>query len=461
MTHHNGSATKSHSEILDRQPPCNPEAEAACIGAMLNLPDLIDDLSLVVRPVDFTVPGHEAAYRLLLDMHNAGKHIDIVTFMAEAKKRGVIDAIGTRFEIGLLINAAPTSFKAVRYAELVQETSIRRRAIHAATAMLRQAFDESTPTADFLLNCQAAIEGLELGADKGSVTTAGEAVDAVTELIERLTSAKVGHRVGTGFTSIDQKIGGVFPGELVVIAARPGVGKTTIGLAIAYANAARGVPSLFFSTEMSPGELLLRSVCAAAPVSSSWLRTGNLIDADRPRLEAAKEAHRQALLFVDDRPNPSVAEIRRTARREVREHGIKLVVVDYLQRLRPADDRRQRYEQVGQIVASLKTLARELNVPVIALAQLSRDADGATPTLAHLRESGSIESEADQVWLLDRPGMYRKDDADLRYLAVLNVAKNRNGETGEVRLRWDSVAAKFCDEPAAPAMDTRKLWGDG
>ncbi len=263
-------------------------------------------------------------------------------------------------------------------------------------------------------------------------------------------SLRSGRRLGlpTGFMGFDYANGGLHAGELVILAARPGGGKTSIALQIAAHSAMKQRDVLFVSLEMSGAELMIRVLCGLATVDSAAIRTGRLTERDLGHLEQAGDQFAGAKLTIDDRASVTAADIRRAARRCKRQGGLSLVVVDYLQRLTAADARAKRYEQVGAMTADLKTLARELNVPVLCLCQLNREVEkggNGRPKLSNLRESGNIEQDADVVAFVHRPEVFEPSDPDLVGKAELIVEKNRNGPTGTFPLLWDARTTTFSD----------------
>jgi replicative DNA helicase len=454
MTTANGRPAVT-SEILDRQPPRSLESERALLASITNRLDVCDDVSPFVRADDFYDEAHRRLYRHMLAMHDDGIStadgtLDFTVLIERLRKAGDYDFVGGIAYLNELQTGEYVRLNSPEYARTIADKAVLRRSIHSLTQLLKIAYDDGTTSADFLQRMQAGVDRLVDGADSADVATARKAVAGAMERVKQMLAGPIdGPAVHTGLSSVDQGIGGAYPGELVIIGGRPGDGKTALSLQIAAHHASEQQAVLFVSTEMGDDDLMLREICTAAEISGNWLRNGQVTADDLPALEAAAEELSEARLFIDDRPSPSVAEIRATARKLHRKHKLKLIVVDYVQRLRPADDRRQRHEQVGQMAAGLKTLARELSLPVICLAQLNRQAGGSEgdgrPKLSHLRESGGLESEADQCWLLFRPELSKPNDADLRGKAELIVAKNRNGETGTYHLHWNSALTLFTD----------------
>jgi replicative DNA helicase len=449
------------SEILDRQPPRSLEAERAVLGSMMLLPDVCDEVALIVRPDDFYDEANRRIYRRLMRMHEEGRRTDdLVLLFERLKAAGDAEFVGGVPYLNELLTSTGSAAHAGHYAGIIAELSTKRQVIILGTELLQRAYDGDSSAADLLRHGATNIDRLAVGADRGNVVTARHAIDqAMVRIRSMLNEPARSWAVRTGLLTVDSAIGGLYAGELTVCGGRPGDGKTALALQIATLHAREGSPVLFCSTEMAASELATRALCSVAMISSNWIRTGSIAPGDQPALEAAAEELAPSSLFIDDRPNPSVAELRTGARRLHHDQPLRLVVVDYLQRLRPSDPRRQRHEQVGELAADLKTLARELSVPVLVLAQLNRAAtsDG-RPTLANLRESGTIEAEADQVWLLHRPELAKPKDPDLQGKAELIAAKNRNGETGSFPLVWQSGLTLFSDPETPPGVDPVNLF---
>jgi replicative DNA helicase len=385
----------NNSEILDRLPPQNLDAERGTIGSMIVDPTVIDDVAAIVGTDDFYARSNQILYGHLLAMHNEGAGSDITLLVERLKASGDFDLVGGYAYLAEVNQSVPTASHAAHYAKIVREKSMLRGLINAGTEILRSAYEQGDQDAAAIT--RIAESKLARLLDGGSAHELVAASDAVNQaLAAARESVKSGTRTGlpTGFVSYDVLNGGLHLGELSVFAARPGGGKTSMGLQIAAHSAMKGRGVLFVSLEMGSAELVLRILCGLATVDSAAIRTGRLTDRGLEDLERAARRFANASLMIDDRPVVTVAEIRRTARRLKRQGNLCLIVVDYLQRLSPSDPRAKRYEAVGQMSNDLKTLARELNVPVLCLAQLNREIErggNGRPQLSHLRESGNIE----------------------------------------------------------------------
>jgi len=423
-------------------PPCDLEAERALLGSILLDHRVLNDLD-GLRPRDFYSERHGKLFEHLVAMHEAGKPIDLKLLAEHLKRYGDLEVCGGADFIAELMTAVPHPHHAKYYAGIVREKAMRRALIEAGHMLCKQGYDEQLSFDEAVDFAESAL--LRLGTDASQYKPLS-AVEAAREARRRLEEAR--YRQGTlglptGLHSYDTHYGGLFPGELVILAARTSVGKTSLALQIAVYNALAGRLTYIASCEMSASELLLRAACGQAGVSLQATRSGRATDADHHRVEEALTELSAAALVLDDRPELSVASIRREARRLVRK-GLHLVVVDYLQLLTPADKKLQRYEQIGQMTMGLKALARDLSVPVLVLAQLSRAAESADePKLSHLRESGSIEQDADVVLLLHRPEGGLEGDGGDRWDAELLVAKNRSGPTGRLKLNWNATLMQF------------------
>jgi replicative DNA helicase len=442
------SRRKVTSEILDRQPPSNLEAERGVLGSILLLPVVCDDVLLIVRPEDFYDDANRVLFTQIRELHDAGRRVDITLLHERLKTAGQYEAIGGGNYLAGVLQSVPTAANATHYARIVKNKATLRSLIHVSTEILRDVYSGSAEPGELLDQAVSKLDQLAGGVSAHTIVTAKQAVSLAIDRARLIVRNRQTPAIGTGLASVDRKIGGLFPGELVILGARPGVGKTALAAQIGIANAIDGRRVLFFSSEMDSGELALRTLCGRSGVSSNLLRSGRANDDHLNALEAAGRELETVPLLIDDRGQPSVSDIRHAARREHRKSPLALVIVDYLQRLAPADSRAPRHEQVSRMAEGLKTLARELAVPVLAPCQLNRGAENSAdqkPRPANLRESGSIEAEADQIWFLHRPEVAKKDDPDLRGKAEFIVAKNRNGETPTIDLTWHGASTTFRD----------------
>jgi replicative DNA helicase len=439
----------------DRLPPQNLEAERSVLGGLLLDFAAMHEVAGFLRPEDFWRDHHAAIFARLLALHGDGRSkVDLIVLVEELERSGDLEAVGGVVAVGELCEVVTVAADTVYHARIVAEKAALRRLIEQANATLRAAYANRRPAGELAGAAVAAFDAVARTGEVGRPKALAEAVAEARALIEARRS-NVRQGVVTPLHPLNTILGGCLGnGRLVVIAGRPGSGKTALGLNIAaHAAIDQGVPVLFASLEMDAAELGERLLAERSGVWGWKLKeAGMLTAADLAALDRAGESIRLADLEIDDRPGRSLLEIVGQARRRGRS-GVGLVVVDYLQLIRDTggDDRgKARHEVVGEISARLKQLARELNVPVVALCQLNRQSEQTAdrrPMLSHLRESGSVEQDADQVILVHRPELYDKNDRPGE--ADLIVAKNRQGTTGIVRTRFNGPLSRFepLDDP--------------
>ncbi|MBX3382857.1 MAG: replicative DNA helicase [Phycisphaeraceae bacterium] len=468
------AAPPSLQELFNREPPQSVPAEKALLGSMILEPKIITDiLGTINSKDDFYKEAHGEIYRALVeiyDRHDAGDLIQATTLLRD---RGVLDSCGGEDYLVELANAVPTHTNAPHFARIVAEKAKLRRLIDACGAILYDAYHTGELGPDgareVLDKAESAI--FEIAQERNT-----SEVQALTELLqvemERIQAIEEGGGsmtgLSTGYHDMDRMLLGLQPGELLILAARPSMGKTALalnlaeqistgGLPLAGAPAKRRVPVGFFSLEMSKSSVTLRMLCARARVKSQDLRSGRRLNKQElNNLGMAADDLKEAPIYIDDTPGLTVLNLRARARRMVQQHDVRVLFIDYLQLLTsPGAARESRQMEVSAISRSIKALARELNVPIVCLAQLNRAAEqreGNRPRMSDLRESGSIEQDADVILLLHREDYYHKDDQewldanpDRVGLAEVIVAKQRNGPTGVVRLSWNSDFTRFAD----------------
>lgn len=427
-----------NSEILDMAPPQDLDAERGVLGSLLLDPRILDDVALVLRAQDFHADAHRRLYGHLIAMHDAGQAIDVTLLVGRLKSAGELEAVGGMAYVAEVIQSVAVAAHAVHYANKVKAKSILRAVLHAGTSIVRTAYDPGATPEEILSQAETILSTVETGDHQGEPVPLDDAMQDALEQVERIAERKEQAGRLTGIYDFDQLIGGLFPGELIVLAARPGIGKTSLAVQIGQHVAQHHGLVYFVSLEMRAQELATRILCGQADVESHLVRTGRIGSHERNRLvESAARLHGSRLL-IHDRPGMTVADIRRSARRLVKD-GLALIAIDYLQLLTPTDRRAPREQQVALMTRELKGLARELNVPVLCLCQLNRQADGERPRLSHLRESGAIEQDADMVcFLYQKP----KDDPG-DHNAVLEIAKNRNGQTLVLGMHWRPTQTRF------------------
>jgi replicative DNA helicase len=452
---------KVNSEILDRQPPCNLDAERGVLGSILLLPIVCDEVALILRAEDFYDDSNRTLYAQLQAMHDEGRRIDTTLLVERLKNAGQYERIGGAAYLAEVLQSVPTAANATHYAEIVKNKSTLRALIHASTEILRDAYDETHESREMLAQAEQKIFAILDQRGAGAISNIRDILqDAMVRIDARM---KHEHAIGgieTGFRDFDALTGGLHNSELIILAARPSMGKTAMALNIAeHATLQAGTATLLVSLEMSSVELADRMLCSLAEVNGQRLRNGTISNEDRRKLVEKAAEMSQAPLFVDDTPSRTITEIAAAARRLKRKVGLGLVIVDYLQLIEPDNQRDPRQEQVARIARRLKGLARELKVPVLCLAQLNRQAEATRdnkPRLSHLRESGAIEQDADVVMFIHREEYYQSNDEDrarVAGLAELIIAKQRNGPTGDVKLAWLKDITRFRDSSARPYDD--------
>jgi replicative DNA helicase len=430
----------------DRLPPQNLEAERCVLGSMLRDNYVINDVVQIVQSEYFYYDAHQKIFRAIVESYDAGKKVDIVILADVLQQRKQIEDVGGYAYLGELWEAAPTAANAEYYASIVREKGITRALIHATTEILRDSYDQNQPADELLGSAEKKILDI---AERGLTGHTITLIEALKEAYDRI-DVRMKRKdpdalsgIPTGFVDLDHLTAGLQNSELVILAARPSIGKTSMGLNIVrHVAVEERLPVFFISLEQSRIEITERLLSAQARVDSFKLRKGHLGGEDMQKLVWAGDQLRgtresPVKLFIDDTPSQGMLRIAANARRLKLREGIRLVVIDYLQLIEPENRRDPRQEQVAQISRRLKFLARELNVPVIALAQVNRaseDRQDHRPRLSDLRESGSLEQDADTVLILHRPNKDQGGPED-NVLDVI-VAKQRNGPTGEVTLTY-------------------------
>lgn len=439
---------------LDREVPRSIEAERAVLGSLLLLSDTCDDVSLILRPSDFFDPAHELLYSNILAMHELGKGLDPVLLTERLKKRGDLEGVGGVSYLTEVACAVPTAAHAEYYAKIVRSKAMLRGSIHAGTDIVRGAYEPSAEPDAVLDKAEQAIYSLRDSQQIGEVVGINE---AFRESLERLASIQSGASPGlsTGYADIDKLTSGFQGSQLTVLAARPSMGKSALALNIAENISREGEVVLLVSLEMSKIELADRLLSSLSRVPGKRIKEGVLSHEEREKVLAAAALFSSLPLYAVDSPTQTVGHIAANARRTKRQYGsLGLIIVDYLQLIEADNPRDPREQQVAKIARRLKGLAREMNVPVLVLAQLNRQAESTRdnkPRLSHLRESGSIEQDADVVMFVHREEYYQTNDEDRAKFAgqaEILVAKQRSGPIGDIRMTWLPEFTRF--ETAAP-----------
>ena len=465
-----GHSQPAVASLLDpRDRPANVDAERAVLGSILLKPDVCDDIALVVRAEDFSDESHQLLYRHLLDLHDSGKRIDATIVVERLKTQGDFERIGGAAALADVVQAVPHAAHATHYAAIVRDKALLRSLIDAGTDILRDAYDASDEPRQLLARAEEKIFSI---LERRSSAEAKPIQSVLEEVMVRMDARmKHEHTIGgveTGFTDLDQLCGGLHNSELVILAARPSMGKTAFAMNIAeHASINLKQPVLFVSLEMAALELADRLLCSAAQVNGHRLRNGTISQEDRRRLVQKSSEIGSAPLFIDDTPSRTLTEIAAVARRLKRKQGLSMIVIDYLQLIEPDNPRDPRQEQVARIARRLKGMSRELDIPVLCLAQLNRQAEVSRdnrPRLNHLRESGAIEQDADVVMFVHREEYYQTNDEDrerVRGQAEIIIAKQRNGPIGDVKLLWQHDFTRFVNLEHRPYDEFEQFGSTG
>ena len=432
-------------------PPQNLEAEESVLGAMMLSPGAIGAVSEVLDASDFYRESHAKIYRAALALYAKGEPVDAITLVDELEERSELEAAGGRVRIHELAALVPASANAGHYARIVREMATLRGLIRAGGEIAQLGWERPGETPDLVDRAEQVVFDLS----QARVTSEFSHIEELLkDSFERITALyEAGADItGTpaGFRDLDRLTSGFQPGNLIIVAARPSMGKSAFGLCVAANLAVRQtVPVALFTLEMSKMEVTQRLMCSEAKVESQRLRTGKLAQEDWPRLTAACDKLSKAPIFVDDTGSITLMEIRSKARRlKMKEPNLGLIVIDYLQLMTSGTSVESRVQEVSQISRSLKVLARDLDVPIIAISQLSRAVEqrhDKRPILSDLRESGSIEQDADLVVFIYRDEYYNGEESDQQGLAEVHLAKHRNGPTDTVKLSFLRRFAKFAD----------------
>lgn len=425
------------------------------LGSMLISRDAIAEAVSQIDENYFYIPAHQTIYGALVELWNGGKDADLITFTQTLRDKNLLDNVGGAALVTSLFTFVPTAANIGYYLEIVRDKYILRQIIAAATESVRRAYEEQDQVDSLLDEVEQRIFSVGEFRFKGQLQSMKDQVMEAIEAIEKLYERKGGITgIATGFAELDRMTSGLHPAEMIVIAARPSMGKTALAMNIAeHVAIEQKLAVAVFSLEMSSQQLVQRLLCSRARVNLQKVRDGFLGERDFPSLTSAASKLAEAAIFIDDTAGLSILELRAKARRLKAQYDIQLIVVDYLQLLRSPTRRAQdnRQLEISEISAGLKGLAKELNVPVLVIAQLNRQPEarsGGKPRLSDLRESGSIEQDADLVGLLVRPEIYEEDEearAEKAGEAELIIAKQRNGPVGEIPLTFLKEFTRFED----------------
>lgn len=438
-------------EQFDRQPPQDVSAEQSVLGGMLLSKDAIADVVEVLRAGDFYRPAHQAVYDCALDLYGRGEPADPITVSAELERRGELGRVGGASYLHTLIATVPTAANAGYYAEIVAERAVLRRLVEAGTRIVQLGYHgaEGAEVDEVVDRAQAAVYEVTERRMSEDYIALEELLQPTMDEIDAIAS-RGGQSAGvpTGFIDLDAVTNGLHPGQMCVVAARPGLGKSTLGLDFARScSVTHGMTSVIFSLEMSRTEITMRLLSAEARIRLADMRSGRMSDDDWTRLARRMGEISEAPLFIDDSPNMTMMEIRAKARRLKQRNDLRLIVVDYLQLMSSGKRVESRQQEVSEFSRQLKLLAKELEVPLVAISQLNRGPEQRTdkkPMLADLRESGAIEQDSDMVILLHRPDAFERDDPRAGE-ADLILAKHRNGPTTTVTVAHQLHYSRFYD----------------
>ena len=436
--------------LPERVPPQNIEAEQSVLGAMLIKKEAITQAQELLRPDDFYREAHRIVFETMLELAGDNEAVDLVTLTEALRKKEMLEKVGGISFITALANYVPTAANIVYHAQIVKEKSELRHLIDAATEIASAAYEATDDVKDIMDDAEKKILAVAANQTGGAFEPIRNIVIDTVGRVETLYENQGGLTgISTGFRDLDRDTSGLQKSDLILVAARPSMGKTAFTLNIATYAAMHGHTVAFFSLEMSKEQLVQRMLCSEGGIDSQRLRTGQLEDADWDRLINTADRVSKASIYIDDTAGINVMDLRSKARRLKAEHGLDLIVIDYLQlmqgRARSSSDNRQ--QEISEISRSLKALARELDVPVVALSQLSRSVESRTvkkPMLSDLRESGSLEQDADIVMFLYREDYYDKD-TDKKNQTEVIIAKHRNGPVDTVRLYFQKEYTKFRD----------------
>ncbi|MCX6338760.1 MAG: replicative DNA helicase [Candidatus Aureabacteria bacterium] len=440
----------AQNTALDRLPPQNLDAEMSVLGAMLLDKDAIVQAIESIGPECFYKEANAKIYSAIIQLCDANQPADIVTITEYLKKQKELESVGGAGYISVLLDAIPSAANVSHYLRIVQEKAILRRLINAATGIVSRCYEDGEDISDVLDDAEREIFDISQHRRSQGFVKIGDLIKHSIETVESLYQKKeYVTGVSSGYTDLDTMTAGFQPSDLIIIAGRPSMGKTSLALNIAeHAAVVEKIPTAIFSLEMSREQLVLRMLCSHARVNAHNVRTGFISEKhDFPKLVNAAGKLAEAPIFIDDSPSISALEMRAKARRLAAKEAIRLIIVDYMQLMRSSVRKAEnRQQEISEISRSLKALARELNVPVIVLSQLNREAEGRDdrkPRLSDLRESGAIEQDADVVFLLFREEYYFPDNEDAKGKAEVIIAKQRNGPVGAVRLAFLQECTHF------------------
>lgn len=433
--------------MLDRVPPQNIDAEQSVLGAMLLEREAIFRVTEFLKPEDFYRESHRIIYQVILELAEGNNPVDLITVTDLLRDKGELDKVGGITYVATLANLVPTAANAEYYARIVEEKALTRALISVTARISSRGYEGSESAEELLDEAERSI--LELG-QRRSTSTFTPLREILVSTLENLENAYNNRGkitgVPTGFIELDRMTNGFQKGDLIILAARPSMGKTALGILIGqYAGVKHQVPVAIFSLEMSKEQLVQRMLCSEAMVDAHKVRTGNLSDEDWGKLSEAARYLSRAPIYLDDTGAATIREIRSKTRRLKAERGLGIIIIDYLQLMSGGRRIENRQQEIADISRKLKGLAKELGVPVLALSQLSRAVESRTdkhPMMSDLRESGSIEQDADVVMFIYRDEYYNPE-SEKKGIAEIVIAKQRNGPVGSIELGFFKEFTKF------------------
>ena len=437
-------------EDINRIPPHSVESEQSILGSIILDKEAIITVAETIQPMDFYKEAHKIIYESMLKLNSNNEPIDLITLIEELRKEGHLDSIGGISYLTSLSTIVPTTSNVKYYANIVKEKSVMRQLIKASNEIINLGYDASTDVQEILDKAEKNIFDISQEKSGDDIQPINVVLQDTFEMIEKpCTDKSEVTGITTGFADLNKKINGLQRTDLILLAARPAMGKTAFSLNLVQNAALKGDASVaVFSLEMSKEQLVQRMLSAQSNVELSKIKTGNLGESDWPRIIDGMAVLSEANIFIDDTPGIKISEIRSKCRRLKIEKGLDLILIDYLQLMEGEGKNENRQQEIAKISRSLKILSKELDCPVVALSQLSRSPElrkDHRPILSDLRESGSIEQDADIVMFLYRDEYYH-DDSEKKNIGEVIIAKNRHGETGNVELVWFGQVQKFADK---------------
>ncbi len=444
--------TRETNQTRSRVPPQNIEAEQSLLGGLLIDAEAMNKVADIVGPADFYRDAHGKIYEIMLDLYERNDAIDLITVSSLARDRGILEGIGGATYLNTLVDLMPSAANIAHYAKMIKEKSLLRHLMNVATEIIEKGFEADTNVDGYIDEAEKMIFQVAENKFKPAFYSIKDFVMENVKTIERLYEKKqTVTGIPTGFTELDKLTSGLQNSDLIVVAGRPSMGKTAFCMNIAQHVATMkegSVPVGIFSMEMSKEQLVTRLLSSESEIDHSKLRTGTLSRAEWPKLAEAAGRLSDALMYIDDSPSLSVLELRARARRLRKEHGLGLLVVDYLQLMRGRTGTDRREQEISEISRFLKSLAKELYLPIIAISQLNRapeqrEKENRRPRLADLRESGAIEQDADVIIFIYRDEVYNRDKEENKGVAEVIIGKQRNGPTDTVELAFIDKLTTF------------------